>query len=308
LYNGSFAGGFGLLEQTLRLPLNGLVTKARRNGAQDEDSLNAWLSRIGNIPLLTSEQELLAAQAAALGCEESRKLLIEANLRLVVNIAKKYVGRGLPMHDLVQEGNIGLMRATDKFEWQRGFRFSTYATWWIRQSIIRAINEQSRTIRLPLHVAEQLLQILRVTGHLKQVLGREPKVEEIAAAAGIAQSRLCAILKATPDAISLDTPVGESADTTIADMVKDETDHDEFDTVLQSLKKVCILDAIKMLTEPERTVLIKRFGLLDDEPLSHEETAVEMGIKRERVRALERSALAQLKKPELAERLQAYWD
>ena len=144
--------------------------------------------------------------------------------------------------------------------------------------------------------------------HLKQVLGREPKVEEIAAAAGIAQSRLCAILKATPDAISLDTPVGESADTTIADMVKDETDHDEFDTVLQSLKKVCILDAVKTLTEPERTVLIKRFGLLDDEPLSHEETAAEMGLKRERVRALERSALAQLKKPELAERLQAYWD
>lgn len=297
-----------MLEQTLRLPLNGLAAKAKRDDAREEDSLTAWLDKINQIPLLTSEQELYAAQAAALGCEESRKLLIEANLRLVVNIAKRYVGRGLPMHDLVQEGNVGLMRATDKFEWQRGFRFSTYATWWIRQSIIRAINEQSRTIRLPLHVAEQLLQVLRVTGHLKQALGREPKVEEIAAEAGIAQSRLCAILKATPDAISLDTPVGDSADTTIADMVKEETDFDEFDTVLQSLKKACLLDVVKQLPELERNVLTMRYGLKDDEPKSFEEIAVELGVKRERARVLERNALAQLKKPELVERLRAYWD
>lgn len=300
-----------MLEQahTLRLPLkHGLKRGARSENAAPVDPLNSWLSRIGQIPLLTSEQELVAAQAAALGCEKSRQILIEANLRLVVSIAKKYVGRGIPLHDLIQEGNVGLMRATDKFDWQRGFRFSTYATWWIRQSVIRAITEQSRTIRLPMHVAEELIVVLKVTAHLKQALGREPLMEEIAAAAGMPPSRLCAVLKSTPDAISLDTPVGDGSDGTIADMVKDDTDNDEFDKVLQTLKNACVLEAVQELPEREKMVLVLRYGLDGGDPRTLEEVAKIMSLTRERIRQLERRALTRLKKPELARRLRAYWD
>jgi RNA polymerase primary sigma factor len=295
--------------QTLRLPLkHGLKRGTRPENSPPEDPLNSWLSRIGQIPLLTSEQELLIAKAAALGCEESRKLLIEANLRLVVSIAKKYAGRGIPLHDLIQEGNIGLMRAADKFEWERGCRFSTYATWWIRQAVIRSISEQSRTIRLPLHVAEELLVVLRVTAQLKQALGREPRMEEIARAADMPPGRLCSILRATPDAISLDTPVGEGNEGTISDMVKDETDSDEFDKVFQTLRTACVLEAVGALPEREGTALILRYGLDGSDPRTLEEVGKEMSITRERVRQLERRALQSLKKPELAKRLRAYWD
>ncbi len=298
-----------MLEQahTLRLPLkHGLKRGARSENAPPEDPLNSWLGRIGQIPLLTSEQELLTAKAAAEGCEKSRQLLIESNLRLVVCIAKKYSGRGIPLHDLIQDGNVGLMRATDKFDWQRGFRFSTYATWWIRQAIIRSITEQSRTIRLPMHVAEQLIEVLKVTAHLKQVLGREPQMEEIATAANMPPSKLCSILKSTPDAISLDTPVGD--DSTISDMVADVTDDDEFDKVLQTLKNACVCEAVKELPERERTALVLRYGLDGGDLRTLEEVAKMMSLTRERVRQLERRALQNLKKPELAKRLRAYWD
>lgn len=273
-----------------------------------DDPLQCWLVRIGQIPLLTSEQELFAAQAAESGCDRSRQLLIEANLRLVVSIAKKFVGRGIPLHDLIQEGNMGLMKAAQKYDWRRGCRFSTYATWWIRQAIVRAVTEQARTIRLPMHVAEQLVNVLKVTAHLKQALGREPTMDEISAAAGIAPSRVCAVLKSTPDAISLDTPVGEGSESTIADMVSDETDHDEFDEVLRSLKNACLREALESLPERERTVVFLRYGLDGSDLRTLEEVGTELGLTRERVRQHEKKALAKLKQPELVQRLKAYWD
>ncbi len=273
-----------------------------------DDPLQCWLVRIGQIPLLTSEQELQAAKAAELGCEKSRELLIEANLRLVVSIAKKYVGRGIPLHDLIQEGNVGLMKATAKFDWRKGCRFSTYATWWIRQAVIRAVTEQARTIRLPMHVAEQFVVVLKVTAHLKQSLGREPSLDEISKASGISSTRLCSVLKSTPDAISLDTPVADGMDSTIADMVSDETDHDEFEEVLRSLKNACLREALESLPEAERTVLFLRYGLDGSDLRTLEEVGAEMGLTRERVRQHEKKALAKLKKPDLVQRLQAYWD
>ena len=300
-----------MLEQahSLRLPIkHGLRRGAPRETVLQEDPLQSWLLRIGQIPLLTKEQELEAAKAASMGCEKSRALMIEANLRLVVSIAKRYVGRGIPLHDLIQEGNVGLMRAADKFDWRRGCRFSTYATWWIRQAVVRSITEQSRTIRLPMHVAESLVEVLRVTGQLKQELSREPTMEEIAVEAGLTQLRLCAILRSTPDAISLDTPVGDGADGTIADMVKDEADSDEFDHVLQSLRTACLLEAVQELPEREKTVLLLRYGLQDGEPRTLEEVAREMSLTRERVRQLEKRAMQKMKRPELAKRLRAYWD
>ena len=293
----------------LPLPLKRRPWKeALKEPAHNDDPLQSWLQKIGQIPLLTSEQELVAAQAAAEGCEKARELLIEANLRLVVSIAKKYVGRGIPLHDLIQEGNVGLMRAADKFDWRRGCRFSTYATWWIRQSVFRSITEQSRTIRLPMHVAESLVGIVRATGHLKQVLGREPTMEEIATKAGITMQQVCSVMRATPDAISLDTPVGEGSEGTIADMVSDEADNDEFDKVLMSLKNACLREAVQALPERERMVLFLRYGLESGDPCTLEEVSKEMHLTRERVRQLERRALEKLKKPELAKRLSAYWD
>jgi RNA polymerase primary sigma factor len=295
--------------QSLRLPLNyGLKQRATPDVAAPSDPLHSWLLRIGQIPLLTSEQELLAAKAAAEGCAKSRQILIEANLRLVVSIAKKYAGRGIPLHDLVQEGNVGLMRAVEKFDWRKGCRFSTYATWWIRQSVIRAITEQSRTIRLPMHVAEALVDVLKATSHLKQALGREPSLEETASFAGMSHSRLCAVLKSTPDAISLDTPVGDGTEGTIADMVKDETDEDEFSQVVCVLRKACVLEALAEIPERERSVLLLRYGLETGEPQTLEDVAKSMGLTRERVRQLERRAMQMLKAPELAKRLRAYWD
>jgi RNA polymerase primary sigma factor len=255
--------------QTLRLPIQYRLPRGTaKDSALCEDPLRDWLLRIGQIPLLTSEQELEAAKRAELGCLKSRQLLIEANLRLVVSIAKKYSGRGIQLHDLIQEGNVGLMRATDKFDWRKGCRFSTYATWWIRQSVIRAVSEQSRTIRLPMHVAESLVEIFKVSAHLKQSLGREPLLEEVATRAGMTQKRISDVMKATPDAISLDTPVGEGADGTIADMVKDDADDGEFEEVLHGLKRACLFDAIAELPEREASVLLLRYGLANDEQLT----------------------------------------
>ena len=300
-----------MLEQAHRLsvPLRRrLVRGPSTEPSRTDDPLHSWLAKIGQIPLLTSEQEVCAAQAMEAGCEQSRRLLIEANLRLVVSIAKKYVGRGIPLHDLIQEGNVGLMRATDKYDWRRGCRFSTYATWWIRQSVIRAITEQSRTIRLPMHVAESLVDVLKVTAHLKQELGREPTLDEIAQKAGVTQKKLCEVLRSTPDAISLDTPVGDGSDGTIADMVADVGDNDEFDCVLKTLKDSCVREAVQSLPERERNVLLLRYGLMGDDARTLEEVAKEMGLTRERVRQLEKRALTKLKSPELTRRLRAYWD
>jgi RNA polymerase primary sigma factor len=292
--------------QTLPMPLGGKRRTVKPTAS--DDPLHTWLHKIGQIPLLTSEQEVVAAKAAENGCEKSRALLIESNLRLVVSIAKKYAGRGIPLQDLIQEGNVGLMKAADKFDWRKGCRFSTYATWWIRQAVIRAVTEQSRTIRIPMHVAESLVQVLKVTAYLKQVYGREPTLEEIAKVADIQLDRLTAVMQSTPDAVSLDTPVGENQDSTIADMVSDETDEDEFEQVMRTLRNASLREALSKLCETERKVLILRYGLGEGEVSTLDEIAEAVGIKRERVRMVEKRAMAKLKSPELTKRLHAYWD
>jgi RNA polymerase primary sigma factor len=291
------------------MPPKGRLGRGRQTDVGlSDDPLHAWMLQVGKTPLLTKDQELEAAKRAQQGCQKSRRLLIESNLRLVVSIAKRYVGRGIPLQDLIQEGNIGLMRATDKFEWRKGCRFSTYATWWIRQSVIRAITEQSRTIRLPMHVAEALVDVVRATAHLKQSLGREPRVDELVKQSGLSQTRLCTVMRATPDAISLDTPVGDGADGTIADMVREDVDKDEFETVFTVLRKACLMEALEELPVRERTVLLMRFGLDRNEPCTLADVAKDMHLTRERVRQLERRGIQLLKSPELAQRLRAYWD
>jgi len=274
--------------------------------AGNEDPVRSWLARIGRISLLTKDQELRAAKCAAEGCEACRQLLIESNLRLVVSIAKKYVGRGLSLQDLLQEGNVGLMKGVEKFDWTRGCRFSTYATWWIRQAVMRAISEQARTIRLPVHVADSLVKILKATSRLQQHLGREPTIEEIALEAGLTQSKVCEVTRSMPDAMSLETPVGDGEDNTIADLVPDTTDHDEFDRVFMGLRNACLRDAVRNLPEREREVLCMRFGLTDGNPHTLEDVACKVAVTRERVRQIEKRALKMLKEPELAERLSAY--
>ncbi|MCH7945139.1 MAG: sigma-70 family RNA polymerase sigma factor [Armatimonadetes bacterium] len=274
----------------------------------NEDPVRSWLARIGRISLLTKDQELRAAQCAAGGCEACRQLLIESNLRLVVSIAKKYVGRGLSLQDLLQEGNVGLMKAVEKFDWSRGCRFSTYATWWVRQAVMRAISEQARMIRLPVHVAESLVRILKATSRLQQNLGREPTIEEIAEEAGLSPNKVCDVSRSMPDAMSLETPVGDGEDNTIADLVPDTTDHDEFDRVFMGLRNASLRDAVRMLPDREREVLCMRFGLADGTPHTLEDVAGKIAVTRERVRQIEKRALKLLQQPDLAKRLSAYLD
>ncbi|MBS1708953.1 MAG: sigma-70 family RNA polymerase sigma factor [Armatimonadetes bacterium] len=263
-----------------------------------DDTVRMWLQRIGQIPLLTVEKEQELAKGVAEGSQMCRAMLIEANLRLVVNIAKKFANRGVSLPDLIQEGNIGLMRAVEKFDHRRGFRFSTYATWWIRQSVSRAVFDQGRTIRVPVHVAEGISKVLRIQCQLAQEMGREPSEQEIALKAGMSLQKVQALVSAIPDALSLESPIGEQEDGSLADVVGDFCDQYAISSDRQIL-----VEAMADLEPRERELLLLRYGFQDGEPHTLEDVARKLNVTRERVRQIEQKGLKKLKCPVVADAL-----
>lgn len=270
------------------------IEESRRPHASD--SVRIYLQEIGNVPLLTAEEEREVAKKAKEGDEDARQKLISSNLRLVVSIAKKYAKRGLSFQDLIQEGNIGLMRAVDKFDYEKGFRFSTYATWWIQQSMIRAIADQSRDIRLPVHMGEQINRVKRVEKQLMQELGREPTFEEIAAKIdGMTAQRVEEIMKIAQEPVSLETPAGEEENSTLSDFIEDKTTVNPQDYANSSVLKQEVEKMLDSLgNEREKKILRMRFGLDDGIPRTLEEVGKECGVTRERIRQIENKAIRKL--------------
>ncbi len=275
-------------------------------GISTEDPVRMYLKEIGNVPLLTSEQEVELAKRIEAGDQEAKKQLTEANLRLVVSIAKKYVGRGMPFLDLIQEGNMGLMKAVDKFDYTKGYKFSTYATWWIRQAITRGIADTGRTIRVPVHMVETINKTLRMTRQLLQELGREPTPEEVAERLGVPASRVREVLKISRDPVSLDTPIGEEDDSHLGDFIEDDTALSPADSATFSMLKEELANALESLTERERQVVKLRFGLEDGRARTLEEVGKEFNVTRERIRQIEAKALRKLRHPSRSKRLKDF--
>ena len=275
-------------------------------GVSTEDPVRMYLKEIGNVPLLTSEQEVELARRVEEGDPEAKKTLTEANLRLVVSIAKKYVGRGMPFLDLIQEGNMGLMKAVDKFDYTKGYKFSTYATWWIRQAITRGIADTGRTIRVPVHMVETINKTLRMTRQLLQELGREPTPEEVAEKLGVPASRVREVLKISRDPVSLDTPIGEEDDSHLGDFIEDDTALSPADSATFSMLKEELSNALESLTERERQVVKLRFGLEDGRARTLEEVGKEFNVTRERIRQIEAKALRKLRHPSRSKRLKDF--
>ncbi len=270
------------------------------------DAVGAYLKEIGRIPLLTREQEVDLARRAETGDQDARRRLIEANLRLVVSVAKRHTGRGLDLLDLVQEGNRGLIRAVEKFDWRRGFKFSTYATWWIRQAVTRAIAEQARTIRVPVHVSEKYGKIRAASRRLVQEHGRDPAPEDLARLTRLSADEVGAILRAMHDPVSLDTPIGESGESALGELLEDTSVPSPDDAAAASLLKRQIATALDDLAPRERRVLALRFGLGGGRPQTLQEVGREFGLTRERIRQIERSALRKLRQSERAGRLRDF--
>ena len=272
----------------------GAAGAEQANRGRVDDSLRLWLTTVGRTQLLTSEQEYELARKMANGCTESRLRLVEANYRLVVNLAKKFTGRGMSLDDLIQEGNIGLIKAVEKFDGTKGFRFSTYATWWIRQAISRAISDQARMIRVPVHVVENTMRLRRIVAKLQFELGREPTLEEIATKAEIDVDKVDEILHLVQDALSLESPLAGSEDATLQDVIPDEERGNA--AVEQTHMRQSVFEAMAILDDREREVLSLRFGLRDGLQLTLEEVAVQLRITRERVRQIEQRGLKKLKR------------
>ncbi|KKP69525.1 RNA polymerase sigma factor RpoD [candidate division CPR3 bacterium GWF2_35_18] len=270
------------------------------------DPVRMYLSEIGKIKLLTFEEEVSLAKRIEKGDGKAKAKLIAANLRLVVSIAKKYVGRGLSLLDLIQEGNMGLMKAVEKFEWKRGFKFSTYATWWIRQAITRAIADQARTIRIPVHMVEVINRFIRASRRLSQTLGREPKPAEVAKEIGIDVAKAREIIKVSQEPTSLEASVGEEEDSRLGEFIADDLIMAPDETASQELLKGHVRDILDSLTPRERKVLELRFGLEDDRQRTLEEVGKEFGVTRERIRQIEAKALKKLKHPSKNKKLRDY--
>ena len=275
-------------------------------GVSTEDPVRMYLKEIGNVPLLTTEQEVELAKRVEAGDEEAKKQLTEANLRLVVSIAKKYVGRGMPFLDLIQEGNMGLMKAVDKFDYTKGYKFSTYATWWIRQSITRGIADTGRTIRVPVHMVETINKTLRMTRTLLQELGREPTPEEVAERLNVSVSRVREVLKISRDPVSLDTPIGEEDDSHLGDFIEDDSALSPADSAAFSMLRAELATALESLTDRERQVVKLRFGLEDGRARTLEEVGKEFNVTRERIRQIEAKALRKLRHPSRSKRLKDF--
>ncbi|MCI9198578.1 MAG: RNA polymerase sigma factor RpoD [Lachnospiraceae bacterium] len=277
-------------------------------GISIEDPVRMYLKEIGKVNLLTAEQEIKLAQRMEEGDEEAKKKLAEANLRLVVSIAKRYVGRGMLFLDLIQEGNLGLIKAVEKFDYRKGYKFSTYATWWIRQAITRAIADQARTIRIPVHMVETINKLIRVSRQLLQELGREPTPEEIAEEMDMSVDRVREILKISQEPVSLETPIGEEEDSHLGDFIQDDNVPVPADAAAFTLLKEQLVEVLGTLTEREQKVLRLRFGLDDGRARTLEEVGQEFNVTRERIRQIEAKALRKLRHPSRSRKLKDYLD
>ena len=275
-------------------------------GVSTDDPVRMYLREIGRIPLLNYEEELEIAEKVLEGDEEAKQRLAESNLRLVVSIAKKYVGRGMLFLDLIQEGNMGLIKAVDKFDYKKGFKFSTYATWWIRQAITRAIADQARTIRIPVHMVETINKLIRTSRHLLQKLGREPSPEEIAEELEMPVEKVMEIQKIAQDPVSLETPIGEEDDSHLGDFIQDEDSPAPHDSAAYTLLKEQLEEVMNTLTPREAKVLKLRFGLEDGKARTLEEVGREFAVTRERIRQIEAKALRKLRHPSRSKKLRDY--
>ena len=278
------------------------------DGISIEDPVRMYLKEIGKVPLLTADEEIELAQRMEEGDEEAKKRLAEANLRLVVSIAKRYVGRGMLFLDLIQEGNLGLIKAVEKFDYRKGYKFSTYATWWIRQAITRAIADQARTIRIPVHMVETINKLIRVSRQLLQELNREPTPEEIAKEMNMPVERVREILKISQEPVSLETPIGEEEDSHLGDFIKDENVPVPDKAAAYTLLREDLDEVLKTLTEREQKVLCLRFGLEDGRARTLEEVGKEFNVTRERIRQIEAKALRRLRHPSRSRKLRDYFD
>ncbi|HUW21149.1 MAG TPA: RNA polymerase sigma factor RpoD [Candidatus Bathyarchaeia archaeon] len=270
------------------------------------DPVRMYLKEIGRISLLTAVEEVKLAQRIEKGSDAARKKLVQSNLRLVVSIAKKYVGRGMGFLDLIQEGNQGLMRAVEKYDWRRGYKFSTYATWWIRQAITRAIADQARTIRIPVHMVETINKVIRISRKLMQQLGREPSPEEIGDELELDPDRVREIFKIAQNTTSLEKPVGDDQDSLLGDFIQDTSQPSPYDSASKQLLKENVNEVLKTLSDREAKVLKMRFGLNGSRPMTLEEVGREFGVTRERIRQIEAKALRKLKHPSRRKKLQDY--
>jgi RNA polymerase primary sigma factor len=293
-------------------------------GLSLDDPVRMYLKEIGRVPLLSMEEEKTLAMAIESGELEAQKngqaqnkiidaghvakqKLTEANLRLVVSIAKKYVGRGMLFLDLIQEGNLGLIRAVEKFDYRKGYKFSTYATWWIRQAITRALADQARTIRIPVHMVETINRLIKISRQLLQELGRDPTVEEIAHEMGLTTEKVREVIKISQEPISLETPIGEEEDSHLGDFIEDQEAIAPAEAASVMLLKEKMADVLKNLTDRERKVLVLRFGLEDGHQRTLEEVGQEFGVTRERIRQIEAKALRKLRHPSRGKALKDYW-
>ena len=312
LYEALEARGIRVEEEDADLPLldeaqiGRLEHELSAEGVALDDPVKAYLKEIGQVPLLSAEEEQTLARAARAGDADARRRLSEANLRLVVSVAKRYAGRGLPFLDLIQEGNLGLMKAAEKFEPDRGFKFSTYATWWIRQSITRAIADQGRTIRIPAHLVEHINRVRKTAGELLRKNGREPTAEEIAVRLEMEPDRVRELLQLAQEPVSLETPVGEEEDAHLEDFIQDEEAGVPVDEAGRQLLRRELMSVLKSLTPREERVITLRFGLDDGRPRTLEELGKEFNVTRERIRQIEAKALRKLRHPSRAKRLRDY--
>ena len=265
-----------------------------------------YLKEIGKVPLLSAQEEVEIAQRMAEGDPAAKHQLAEANLRLVVSIAKRYVGRGMLFLDLIQEGNLGLIKAVEKFDYRKGYKFSTYATWWIRQAITRAIADQARTIRIPVHMVETINKLIRVNRQLVQELGREPRPDEIAAEMGVSEEKVREIIKIAQEPVSLETPIGEEDDSHLGDFIPDDDAPAPAEAVAVTLLKEQLMDVLNSLTPREAKVLRLRYGLDDGKARTLEEVGREFNVTRERIRQIEAKALRKLRHPSRSKRLKDF--
>jgi len=278
-------------------------------GISIDDPVRMYLKEIGKVPLLTAEEEIEIAKQMEMGgevAEAAKKKLAEANLRLVVSIAKRYVGRGMLFLDLIQEGNLGLIKAVEKFNYTKGFKFSTYATWWIRQAITRAIADQARTIRIPVHMVETINKLIRVSRQLLQEKGREPQPEEVAEAMGISVEKVREIIKIAQEPVSLETPIGEEEDSHLGDFIQDDDAPPPAEAASFTLMKEQLMGVLDTLTPREKKVLSLRFGLEDGRQRTLEEVGQEFNVTRERIRQIEAKALRKLRHPSRSKKLKDY--
>lgn len=294
------------LAEVEKLDIDTNIDESNMDGVKIDDPVRMYLREIGKIPLLTYDQELELAKRILKGDEEAKKKLTESNLRLVVSIAKKYVGRGMLFLDLIQEGNMGLIKSVEKFDYTKGYKFSTYATWWIRQAITRAIADQARTIRIPVHMVETINKLLRTSRHLLQEKGREPTPEEIAEEMEIPVEKVLEIQKIAQDPVSLETPIGEENDSHLGDFIQDEDSPSPQDAASYTMLREQLNDVMKTLTPREAKVLRLRFGLDDGKSRTLEEVGKQFNVTRERIRQIEAKALRKLRHPSRSKKLKEY--